>query len=125
MWGNIHFLDDDTLDAVISQDKVSLVFFLLAENLECRMQASVICEMAAAHGEDYNFIVLDVVECKEAVKRFDISNVPSVVFVRKGIPIGGYNGVIKKKHRQELVERLAYIQKEPLEKQFPGYRVVS
>lgn len=120
MWGNIHFLNDETLDEVIDQDKVSIVFFFLADNIECRKEASIVRDLAAEFGERYNFVVLDAAECPQAVHRFGVTDVPAAVFVRRGIGIGGYNGLIKQKHLPELVERLAFMQAEPLESQFPG-----
>ena len=118
MWDNLIFMNDENIDEVIAQDKVSLVGFFLADHLRCRRQAHVFHELALALGDTYNFVVVDVVESPETVNRFGITDVPATIFVRQGIPLGGYNGIIKDKHKEELVERLAVLQETPLQEQF-------
>lgn len=118
MWDNLIFANDETIDEVTSQDKVTLVAFFLADHLRCRRQAHVFHELALQYGNDYNFVVVDVVESPQTVQRFGVTDVPALVFVRQNVPLGGYNGIIKDKHREELIERLAVMQRTPLEEQF-------
>ena len=118
MWDNIIFANDETIDDITAQDKVSVVGFFIADHLRCRRQAHIFHELALTHGDAYNFVAMDVVECPETVKRFGVTDVPAMVFVRANVPLGGYNGVVKDKHRDELIERLAVLQKTPLEEQF-------
>ena len=91
---NIVFLDDETFEAFIQQDKLTLLFFLLGAHLGCRRQIPLIRAFADAHGETYNVAAIDAGKSPVACRACGVDNVPWLVIARRGVVLGGRRGGI-------------------------------
>ena len=125
--GSISFLDDSTWADFVEQDKVTLMFFMSGNHLECRRQVPRIKDFAARYGDQFNVAVIDVAKAPIAARCCDVHDLPTTVIVRRGVFMGGRRGGIDPCTEGELVLGLSNIQREDMTKYLedPSERVCA
>lgn len=88
------FISDEDWNEVVSQDKLTLLFFMDGRHADCKKQIPDMISLADQCGGLYNVCVVDVTRCKDIVKACGVDGVPSLVIARKGIRIDRRRGFL-------------------------------
>lgn len=107
MAGKNHFeLTDDNLDGELaSTDKLFLVDFWNESCIPCRRMAPMLDELAMKFQDRLKFVKLNVDNNPKTVERFQIRGVPTFLFVKNGVVLERFSGVITRSEFIKLIEK--------------------
>lgn len=77
-------ITDTTLDKVLKTDKPVVIDFWAEWCAPCRMVAPIIEQLAEEYKDNVIVGKIDVDENNEAITKYGIRNIPTILFIKKG-----------------------------------------
>lgn len=97
-------VNDDTFDAAIPKDGIALVDLSASWCGPCKAYAPIVENSAARH-PDVVHLAVDVDESPQIAQRFDVMSVPTTVFLRDGLLVGGFPGLLHVGRLDDLIKQ--------------------
>lgn len=85
-------LDQDTLDAFLKENVISIIGFWAAWCGPCKMMSPILSDLAAKHHEEYAVGKINVDECAELAAEYRIENLPTLLLMKHGQEVGRITG---------------------------------
>jgi thioredoxin 1 len=103
----IHIIDNDHTDfnALIKQDKITLVDFWADWCKPCKILAPIIEQLSEDMGETINIIKVDVDANPNISKEFGIKNIPTCLIFKEGEVIDKTVGAVPLTHFKEKINK--------------------
>lgn len=99
-------LSDDNLDGELaSTDKLFLIDFWNESCIPCRRMAPMLDELAVKFQGRLKFAKLNVDNNPKIVERFNIRGVPTFLFIKNGVVLERFSGVIARSEFIKLIEK--------------------
>lgn len=102
--GTVHHVNDATFGAAIPADGTVVVDLSASWCGPCHAYAPIV-EASAQRHPDVTHLAVDVDESPELAQRFDVLGVPTTVFLRDGIVVGAFPGVLPASRLDDLIEQ--------------------
>jgi thiol-disulfide isomerase/thioredoxin len=102
---NIQFIDRERVDKVIQDDNLVVVWFSVPNCPPCKM-IEPFMEEASEIFERVRFYRLDVEKFPDAADNFEVTNVPTLVFFKKGKEIRRLDAITGKKEVFDAIREL-------------------
>ena len=99
-------ITNENFQEVIGSEQPVVIDFWAAWCGPCRMIAPIIDELAAEYEGRVLVAKCDVEECEEAVAKFGVRNIPTVVFVKGGEVVDKNVGAASKDALKAKIEKL-------------------
>ena len=99
-------ITNENFQEVIGSEQPVVIDFWAEWCGPCRMIAPIIDEMAAEYEGRVLVAKCDVEECEEAVAKFGVRNIPTVVFVKGGEVVDKNVGAASKDALKAKIEKL-------------------
>lgn len=90
-------VNDSNFDKVINSSKeVTLLYFSASWCSPCRLFKPIIEEVSTDFKDDIDILKLDADEAKEAVNRYNITSVPTIILLKNKTIVGSEVGAMSK-----------------------------
>ncbi len=99
----VKHLTESNFDEVTNTNKTILIDFFANWCGPCKMLAPIIEELAS-EAQDYEVYKLDVDECTEIARKFNITNIPTLVVVKNGNVVKQAVGFMSKNDIIQMLE---------------------
>ena len=99
-------INKENIEALLASEQPLVIDFWAEWCGPCRMIAPIIDELAAEYEGRVLVAKCDVEECEEAVAKFGVRNIPTVVFVKGGEVVDKNVGAASKDALKAKIEKL-------------------
>jgi thioredoxin 1 len=99
-------ITDATLDKVLKTDKPVVIDFWAEWCGPCRMVAPIIEQMAEEYKDNVIVGKIDVDENNEAITKYGIRNIPTILFIKKGQVVDKIVGTADKRLFVDKINKL-------------------
>jgi len=100
----VKHVNDNTFDSALPESGVALVDLSASWCGPCRAYAPIV-ENSAARNPDIAHLSVDIDESPELAQRFQIMSVPTTIFFRDGIFVGGFPGLLNASRLDDLIKQ--------------------
>lgn len=99
-------LSDETFDIdLASTDRLVLIDFWNETCIPCKRMAPMIEELVSKFQDRLIFAKLDVNKNPKTVERFGIKGVPTFLFIKNGVVLENFSGVLTRSEFKKIIER--------------------
>lgn len=98
----VQFVTDETLEAALPPSGLALLDLSASWCGPCKAYAPILENSAQRH-PDVVHLALDVDESPKSAERFNVMSVPTTIFFRDGIVVGGFPGVLQANRLDDLI----------------------
>ena len=102
--GAVKFVNDETFDSAIPEEGIALVDLSASWCGPCKAYAPIVENSAARH-PDIVHLAVDVDESLALAERFSVMCVPTSVFMRDGLVVGGFPGLLPAPRLDDLISQ--------------------
>ena len=99
-------ITDATLDKVLKTDKPVVIDFWAEWCSPCRMVAPIIEQLAEEYKDNVIVGKIDVDENNEAITKYGIRNIPTILFIKKGQVMDKIVGAVDKRLFVDKINKL-------------------
>lgn len=100
-------LDQDTLDAFLKENVISIIGFWAAWCGPCKMMSPVLSDFAAKHHKEYAVGKINIDECADLAAEYNIENLPTLLLMKHGKEIDRIIGYMNLNDlSEEIVKKL-------------------
>jgi len=96
-------LNSTNFDALVSEDKVTLIDFFADWCGPCKMQTPVLHRVADEYSDKMNFGALNVEEAQEIAVKYEVQSIPTLIIFKNGEVVKRAEGM---KNESQLKEWL-------------------
>lgn len=97
---------NENLDEIMASEQPVVIDFWAEWCGPCRMVAPIIDELADEYEGRVKVCKCDIEECSDAVARFGIRNIPTIIFVKGGEIVDKQVGAAKKSDLVAKIEKM-------------------
>lgn len=102
----IHHIENNQINQVVlNNDKLVIIDFFATWCVPCQMQTPILAEVDREESEVEIFKV-NVDENQETVIRYNITSVPTLIFIKNGSEIERQEGLIEKDELKKIIDNL-------------------
>jgi thioredoxin 1 len=100
----VHHVNDDTFDTSLPTEGIAIVDLSASWCGPCKAYAPIIENSASRH-PDIKHLAIDVDESPRIAQRFEVMSVPTTIFFRDGILVGGFPGLLNAHRLDDLINQ--------------------
>lgn len=100
----VHHVNDDTYDTTLPENGIVIVDLSASWCGPCRAYAPILENSASRH-PDILHLAVDVDESPNLAARYEVLSVPTTIFIRDRIVVGGFPGVLPTHRLDDLIKQ--------------------
>lgn len=102
----IHHIENNQINqAVLNNDKLVIIDFFATWCVPCQMQTPILTEVDR-EGSEVEIFKVNVDENQETAIRYNITSVPTLIFIKNGSEIERQVGLIEKDELKKIIDNL-------------------